>query len=156
MYKLSIGAVCGLSWPNEKIVVQVLDDSTDRTIKVLDTPQLYYLSKRVREELLDLIFHMQKNVMAECKKYQEKGLNIKYENRANRNGYKAGALREGLQKQYVNECEYVVIFDADFQPESDFLKKTVPYLVGHDKLGMVQARWKFGKTYDTIMLIFIS
>ncbi|KAL8094777.1 glucomannan 4-beta-mannosyltransferase 1-like isoform X1 [Apium graveolens] len=125
VYKLSIGAVCGLSWPQEKIVVQVLDDSTDKTIK--------------------------KNVMAECKKYQDQGLNIKYENRANRNGYKAGALREGLQKQYVNECEYVVIFDADFQPEFDFLKKTITYLVANENLGMVQARWKFVNADECLM-----
>lgn len=86
---------------------------------------------------------------AECKKWQNQGVNIKYENRANRNGYKAGALREGLQKQYVNDCEYVVIFDADFQPEDDFLKKTIPYFIDNKELGMVQARWKFGKNYDT-------
>ena len=86
--------------------------------------------------------------MAECKKWQDQGVNLMYENRANRNGYKAGALREGLQKQYASDCEYVVIFDADFQPEPNFLMKTVPYLVGNNKLGMVQARWKFGKTYD--------
>ena len=78
--------------------------------------------------------------MAECKKWQDQGVNLMYENRANRNGYKAGALREGLQKQYASDCEYVVIFDADFQPEPNFLMKTVPYLVGNNKLGMVQAR----------------
>lgn len=94
---------------------------------------------------------MQTNVKAECRKWQNQDVIVKYENRANRNGYKAGALREGLQKQYVNDCEYVVIFDADFQPEKDFLEKTIPYLIDNKDLGMVQARWKFGKTYETLL-----
>nr|XP_017257635.1 PREDICTED: mannan synthase 1-like [Daucus carota subsp. sativus] len=89
--------------------------------------------------------------MAECKKWQDQGVNLMYENRANRNGYKAGALREGLQKQYASDCEYVVIFDADFQPEPNFLMKTVPYLVGNNKLGMVQARWKFVNADECLM-----
>jgi len=35
VYQLSIGAACGLSWPSDRIVIQVLDDSTDPTIKVI-------------------------------------------------------------------------------------------------------------------------
>lgn len=34
VYKMSIGAACKLSWPSDRIVIQVLDDSTDHTIKV--------------------------------------------------------------------------------------------------------------------------
>ena len=34
VYQLSIGAACGLSWPSDRIIIQVLDDSTDPTIKV--------------------------------------------------------------------------------------------------------------------------
>uniref|UniRef100_A0A6J0PDU1 Glucomannan 4-beta-mannosyltransferase 9 n=2 Tax=Elaeis guineensis var. tenera TaxID=51953 RepID=A0A6J0PDU1_ELAGV len=72
VYKLSIGAVCGLSWPSDRIIVQVLDDSTDPEIKEL--------------------------VEQECKKWESKGINIKYEIRDNRHGYKAGALKEGLKR----------------------------------------------------------
>lgn len=34
VYQLSIGAACGLSWPSDRIIIQVLDDSTDPAIKV--------------------------------------------------------------------------------------------------------------------------
>ncbi|XP_034694124.1 glucomannan 4-beta-mannosyltransferase 1-like [Vitis riparia] len=83
-------------------------------------------------------------VELECRKWIDKGVNVKYETRNNRNGYKAGALREGLQKQYVEDCEFVAIFDADFQPEENFLWRTIPFLLENPGLGLVQARWKFG------------
>lgn len=75
-----------------------------------------------------------------------------YENRDNRSGYKAGALREGLQKEYVQDCKFVAIFDADFQPDDKFLWRTIPYLLENPELGLVQAKWKFGKIFDNIML----
>ncbi|KAK1313830.1 Mannan synthase 1 [Acorus calamus] len=118
VYRLSIGAACGLSWPPDRIIIQVLDDSTDPFIKEL--------------------------VQLECQRWAAKGVNIKYEIRSNRNGYKAGALREGLKKPYVKECNYVAIFDADFQPEADYLWRTVPFLLENPELALVQARWKFG------------
>ncbi|URE18634.1 Glucomannan 4-beta-mannosyltransferase [Musa troglodytarum] len=91
VYKLSIGAACGLSWPLDRIIIQVLDDSTDPEIKNL--------------------------VELECKTWKSKGFNIKYEIRDNRHGYKAGALKEGMKHSYVGHCDFVAIFDADFQPE---------------------------------------
>ncbi|KAH9734982.1 glucomannan 4-beta-mannosyltransferase 9 [Citrus sinensis] len=118
VYKLSIGAACGLSWPSDRLIVQVLDDSTNEVLRKL--------------------------VELECLKWIEKGVNVKYETRKNRNGYKAGALKEGLEKQYVKDCQFVVIFDADFQPDEDFLWRTIPYLLENKELGLVQARWKFG------------
>ncbi|PPR86476.1 hypothetical protein GOBAR_AA34216 [Gossypium barbadense] len=118
VYQLSIGAACGLSWPSDRIVIQVLDDSTDPTIK----------------DMVEL----------ECQRWASKGINIKYEIRDNRNGYKAGALKEGMKHSYVKHCDYVVIFDADFQPEPDFLWRTIPFLVHNPELALVQARWKFG------------
>lgn len=81
---------------------------------------------------------------SECQRWAGKGVNIKYEIRDNRNGYKAGALKQGLKHSYVKQCDYVVIFDADFQPESDFLWRTIPFLVHNPQLALVQARWKFG------------
>jgi beta-mannan synthase len=87
---------------------------------------------------------MQDMVQLECDRWASKGINIKYEIRDNRNGYKAGALKEGMKHGYVKECDYVVIFDADFQPEPDFLWRTIPFLVHNPEIGLVQARWKFG------------
>ncbi|OIW11301.1 hypothetical protein TanjilG_20450 [Lupinus angustifolius] len=125
VYKLSIGAVCGLSWPSDRFIVQVLDDSTNPILR----------------ELVEL----------ECQKWIAKGVNVKYETRKHRNGYKAGALKEGLEKQYVEDCEFVAIFDADFQPDTDFLWNTIPYLIENPKLGLVQARWKFVNSEECIM-----
>ncbi|KAG4913484.1 hypothetical protein JHK82_054069 [Glycine max] len=119
VYQLSIGAACGLSWPSDRIIIQVLDDSTDPTIKEL--------------------------VQLECQRWASKGVNIKYEVRDNRNGYKAGALKEGMKRSYVKQCDCVAIFDADFQPEPDFLWRTVPFLVHNPELALIQARWKFAE-----------
>ncbi|CAM0908970.1 unnamed protein product [Alopecurus aequalis] len=117
VYKLSIGAACALEWPSDRLVIQVLDDSTDPVVKDL--------------------------VEIECQRWKGKGVNIKYEVRGNRKGYKAGALKEGLKHNYVQECEYIAMFDADFQPESDFLLRTVPFLVHNSDIALVQTRWKF-------------
>lgn len=125
VYQLSIGAACGLSWPSDRIIIQVLDDSTDPITKNL--------------------------VEIECQRWASKGINIKYEIRDNRNGYKAGALKEGMKHSYVKECDFVAIFDADFQPEPDFLWRTIPFLVHNPQIGLVQARWKFVNANECLM-----
>ncbi|KAJ7974954.1 glucomannan 4-beta-mannosyltransferase 9-like [Quillaja saponaria] len=125
VYQLSIGAACGLSWPSDRIVIQVLDDSTDHAIKDL--------------------------VGLECKRWASKGINIRYEIRDSRNGYKAGALKEGMKHSYVKQCDYVAIFDADFQPDPDFLWRTIPFLVHNPEIGLVQARWKFVNANECLM-----
>ncbi|RZB88182.1 Glucomannan 4-beta-mannosyltransferase 9 isoform B [Glycine soja] len=129
VYQLSIGAACGLSWPSDRIIIQVLDDSTDPIIKNM--------------------------VEMECQRWASKGVNIKYEIRKNRNGYKAGALKEGMKHSYVNLCDYVAIFDADFQPEPNFLWRTIPFLAHNPEVALVQARWKFGHTlrFYTLFLV---
>lgn len=81
----------------------------------------------------------------ECKAWASKGRNINYEVRNNRKGYKAGALREGMGYSYVNQCDFVAIFDADFQPDPNFLLRAMPFLVNNPKIALVQARWDFGK-----------
>ena len=87
----------------------------------------------------------------ECAKWASKDINIKYERRDNRNGYNAGALKHGMRHSYVKQCKYLVIFDADFQPEPDYLQRTIPFLIHNPELALVQARWKFGMyTYMTI------
>uniref|UniRef100_A0A0D9VUJ9 glucomannan 4-beta-mannosyltransferase n=1 Tax=Leersia perrieri TaxID=77586 RepID=A0A0D9VUJ9_9ORYZ len=117
VYKLSIRAVCELKWPKERLIIQVLDDSTDAFIKNL--------------------------VELECEDWAKKGLNIKYATRSGRKGFKAGALKKGMELDYAKQCEYVAIFDADFQPEPDFLLRTVPFLVHNQNVALVQARWVF-------------
>ncbi|XP_038999113.1 glucomannan 4-beta-mannosyltransferase 2-like [Hibiscus syriacus] len=117
VYKISIGAACGLSWPSDRLVIQVLDDSTDPAIKLM--------------------------VEQECQRWASKGINITYQIRENRTGYKAGALKEGLKRSYVKHCEYVAILDADFRPEPDFLRRSIPFLVNNHDIALVQARWRF-------------
>ncbi|KAF3455111.1 hypothetical protein FNV43_RR05559 [Rhamnella rubrinervis] len=117
VYKISIGAACGLSWPSDRLVIQVLDDSTDPAIKQM--------------------------VELECQRWASKGINIVYQIRETRGGYKAGALKEGLKRSYVKHCEYVAIFDADFRPEPDFLRRAIPFLAQNPQIALVQARWRF-------------
>ncbi|XP_026427387.1 probable glucomannan 4-beta-mannosyltransferase 11 [Papaver somniferum] len=125
VYKLSIEAVCRLSWPSDRIIVQVLDDSTDPLIKDL--------------------------VQIECRRWEKEGINIRYETRIHRNGYKAGALKEGLKHSYVEGCEFVAIFDADFQPEPDYLHRIVPYFIHNPEIGLVQAQWESTNSRECIM-----
>ena len=107
-----VEAVSHFDYPSELLEVQVLDDSTDET----------------------------RQVASACvERYQALGLNIHYLHRTNREGFKAGALAEGLKSA---TGELVAIFDADFLPSADFLRRTVPYFVD-PKLAMVQTRWTY-------------
>ena len=106
-----IDSVLKIKYPQNKLEIQVLDDSTD--------------------ECRDL-------VAKKVKQYQKKGFNIQHIHRINRIGHKAGALKEGLKKA---KGKYIAIFDADFIPSVDFLEKTIPYFSLDKKIGMVQSRW---------------
>uniref|UniRef100_A0A8I6WWJ3 glucomannan 4-beta-mannosyltransferase n=1 Tax=Hordeum vulgare subsp. vulgare TaxID=112509 RepID=A0A8I6WWJ3_HORVV len=117
VYQLSIGAACRLTWPADRLIVQVLDDSTDAAIKEL-----------VREE---------------CSRWASGGVDVRYEARKDNAGHKAGNLTEGMRHAYARRCEFVAIFDAEFQPSSDFLARTVPLLVRDPGIALVQARWEF-------------
>ncbi|GMY23125.1 glucomannan 4-beta-mannosyltransferase 9-like [Fagus crenata] len=90
-------------------------------------------------------------VEVECQRWASKGINIKYEIRDNRTGYEAGALKEGMKHSYVKLCDYMVIFDADFQPEPDFLWRTIPFLVHNPDIALVQTRWKFVNADECLM-----
>lgn len=83
------------------MLVQILDDSDDLGVQGL--------------------------IKAEVQKWQHKGVHIVYRHRLIRTGYKAGNLKSAMSCDYVKDYEFVAIFDADFQPAPDFLKKTVPY-----------------------------
>ncbi|KAI7751069.1 hypothetical protein M8C21_031126 [Ambrosia artemisiifolia] len=117
VYQQSIGAVCNLNWPKSKILIQVLDDSDDPTTQLL--------------------------IKDEVHKWKNEGVNIVYRHRVIRDGYKAGNLKSAMNCSYVKDYEFVAIFDADFQPNQDFLIKTVPHFKDNEELGLVQARWSF-------------
>jgi len=109
--KRVIQAIAALEWPQEKLEIQILDDSSDETTAL---------------------------AKLEAAKLQTQGLDIKVLHRTKPQGHKAGALAKGLQK---TKGEFIAIFDADFCPAPDFLKRTVPHLAANPQLGMVQARW---------------
>ncbi|GJN10365.1 hypothetical protein PR202_ga28453 [Eleusine coracana subsp. coracana] len=117
VYQQSIAAVCNLDWPRSNLMVQVLDDSDDLVTQALITE--------------------------EVEKWQQTGARIVYRHRVLREGYKAGNLKSAMSCSYVKDYEFVAIFDADFQPYPDFLKRTVPHFKGNEDLGLVQARWSF-------------
>ncbi|KAJ0087578.1 hypothetical protein Patl1_08772 [Pistacia atlantica] len=117
VYQQSIAAVCNLDWPKSKILIQVLDDSDDPTTQTL-----------IKEEV---------------RKWQQEGAHIVYRHRIIRDGYKAGNLKSAMNCSYVKDYEFVAIFDADFQPTPDFLKRTVPHFKDNEDLALVQARWSF-------------
>nr|KJB84036.1 hypothetical protein B456_N005100 [Gossypium raimondii] len=117
VYQQSIAAVCIMDWPKERMLVQVLDDSDE-----LDAQNL---------------------IQAEVQKWHQKGVHILYRHRLIRSGYKAGNLKSAMSCDYIKNYEFVAIFDADFQPAPDFLKKTIPHFMGNDDLALVQARWAF-------------
>ena len=106
-----IDTVCELDYPRELLEIQVLDDSTDETTSIAELA---------------------------VRRHAARGFNIHYLHRVDRTGYKAGALEAGLQQA---TGEFIAIFDADFIPSPDFLKRTLPHFSTDPKIGMVQARW---------------
>lgn len=101
-----------INYPKDKLQVQLLDDSTDESFEIA--------AKKV--------FSM-----------QQKNFPIVHIKRKNRDGYKAGALVEGLKNA---TGEFIAIFDADFLPDKDFLLKTLPEFENKN-IGMVQVAWKY-------------
>src|SRR5882762_7557185 len=107
-----VEAVAKFDYPPELLDVQVLDDSTDETCEV---------------------------ALACVDRHAALGMPISYIHRSNREGFKAGALENGLK---TARGEFVAIFDADFIPESDFLRRTIPYFQ-NPAIGMAQTRWTY-------------
>lgn len=99
-----------MDYPKDKLEIQVLDDSTDETVKT---------------------------TLAQIEVLKKQGLDIVHIFRTNRKGFKAGALKEGLE---VAKGELIAIFDADFLPKKDWLKKTIPHFIDRN-IGVVQTRW---------------
>ena len=105
-----IEAAAALDYPADRLEIQVLDDSTDETAAI------------VAETVAQL---------------RRKGLAIHHLHRSQRDGYKAGALRDGL---LVARGEYVAIFDSDFLPPRDFLRQVLPSF-SSEEVAFVQGRW---------------
>lgn len=92
-----IKSTCEIDYPLDKLEIQLLDDSTDETVEIVD--------KIVKE-------------------YRLKGFDINHIHRNDRSGFKAGALKEGLK---TSKGEFVAIFDADFIPKKNFLQVVIPF-----------------------------
>ncbi|MGB3343424.1 MAG: cellulose synthase family protein [Aequorivita sp.] len=99
-----------MDYPKDKLEIQVLDDSTDESFGT---------------------------TAEHIHRLQTSGLDIKHISRVNREGFKAGALKEGLK---TAKGEFIAIFDADFLPKKDWLKNTIPYFKDPE-IGVVQTRW---------------
>ena len=106
-----IDAVTRLDYPQDKLQIQVLDDSSDETTALAQARVNYY---------------------------RRQGFDIVLIHRPERTGFKAGALQQGLE---TATGEFIAIFDADFVPNPDFLQDIIPHFQGQLRLGMVQARW---------------
>lgn len=118
--KRLINAVAEIDYPLNKLEIQILDDSTDETSTIIAT----------------------------CiKPWIKNGINIQHIRREGREGYKAGALQYGLDTAIG---EFMAIFDADFIPSKDFIKKTISQFKNKE-IGMVQSRWgHINKDYSTL------
>ena len=105
-----VQAVTELDYPRERLEIQVLDDSTDETTSI---------------------------ARATVEKYARNGFDIHYIHRNDRTGFKAGALEHGMKSA---KGELIAIFDADFVPKPDFLRKLVHYFTD-PTVGCAQMRW---------------
>ncbi len=105
-----IEATCGMDYPKDKLEIQVLDDSTDETSALASI-------------LVD--------------RYKQQGFDIRYFHRTDREGFKAGALHEGMKR---STSDYIAIFDADFVPPPALLRTMIHHFTD-PQVGMVQSRW---------------
>ena len=105
-----VESVCRIDYPRHLLEIQVLDDSTDETSAI---------------------------ARASVERNRQRGHNVLYLRRDNRNGFKAGALEHGLK---LATGEFIAVFDADFVPAPDFLRRTIPFFADR-QVGMVQVRW---------------
>lgn len=103
-------AVGRLDYPHDLLQIQVLDDSTDETTDI---------------------------AASEVDKLRARGIDISLSHRLNREGFKAGALAEGMSGA---RGEFIFILDADFVPPPDVLQKCVHFF-SDPEIGMVQTRW---------------
>ncbi len=106
-----IEAISRLDYPRDRFQIQVLDDSTDDTSRI---------------------------VAREIAIQRAHGLDIEHVRRSNRQGFKGGALAHGLK---FAKGDFIAIFDADFLPQADVLRKIIPQFYTDASIGCVQTRW---------------
>ena len=106
-----LDAVCAFDYPRHLLQVQVLDDSTDATVDIVARRVAYW---------------------------RDRGFAVDHVRRADRRGYKAGALADAMPQA---TGELIAIFDADFVPRPDFLRRSVPHFATDARTGVVQSRW---------------
>jgi cellulose synthase/poly-beta-1,6-N-acetylglucosamine synthase-like glycosyltransferase len=106
-------AAAALDWPRDKLHIQLLDDSTDDTAE---------LARTVAREI------------------SARGIDIVAIQRTDRSGFKGGALAEGMQK---TPHKYFAVFDVDYVPEPDFLRRCMRAMLTPGKTAFVQARFDF-------------
>ncbi len=114
--EIVVGALrvaAALDWPQAKLHIQLLDDSSDETTEV---------ASAVAQEL------------------REKGFDVQHLFRTDRTGFKAGALAAGLR---VSDAPFIAMLDVDFRPPSDWLRAIVPALLADPKAGFAQSRCEF-------------
>ena len=107
-----IDSVCAFDWPRDKLEIQVLDDSTDETRQIS---------------------------AAKVASMRQQGFDIHHLHRVDRTGYKAGALAAATD---VARGDFLAVFDADFVPTTDFLRRTMDHFTD-EKVGFVQGRWTY-------------
>src|SRR6266478_7245917 len=121
-------AVTAIDYPRDKFEIQVLDDSTDETVKLAS---------------------------ATVENYAALGFDIQYIHRTDRTGFKAGALENGLK---TAKGELLAIFDADFVPNPDCLHRLVDFftdpMVGCAQMrwSHINAKYNLLTRLQTIML----
>jgi cellulose synthase/poly-beta-1,6-N-acetylglucosamine synthase-like glycosyltransferase len=108
----TLAAAAALDWPRDRLRIQLLDDSTDDTTEV---------------------------AAAAIARLQKQGVRIEHLHRRDRVGFKAGAMAAGLAR---DAAPFVAVFDADFTPRPDFLRRAVATLLADERLGFAQARWE--------------
>jgi cellulose synthase/poly-beta-1,6-N-acetylglucosamine synthase-like glycosyltransferase len=108
-----IDAAVALDYPRDRLLIQVLDDSTDDTTRLAEARAAFHRAR---------------------------GTNVQVVHRAIRDGYKAGALKAGAA---ATDAPFLAVFDADFLPQSDFLRRTIPFLAKRPELAAVQTRWTY-------------
>ena len=119
-----IDCACQLDWPSDKLYIQVVDDSTSE-----DT-------KRMIDTRVNL--------------WRSQGIDIEVLRRVHRSGFKAGAMNDAMI-YFPPNTEYVTIFDADFLPQPDFLRRTVPFLIATPNAAFVQTRWIYTNAYESLL-----
>jgi len=132
-----LGSVLALDYPGSRLVVQVLDDSSDATTGLV-------------EQVLGLVGppRTENRAGALVKEWhRDDGLVAQHVRRTDRRGYKAGALAFGMD---MSRSEVYAIFDADFVPAPGFLRDMVRHL-DDPTVGFVQARWGHLNREDSLL-----